>query len=146
MRGWSIANASLAAGGVRVFVDLKVVYDGAPDRPRPDVQQAFPGAALNTGFDVTIPAAPGTHSICVWAVDPSNGSISPLFIRDVTVTPAPPPPPPPPPPTTIPPTTTPAAARAPAATAPTTTAPTTTAPTTTAPTTTTTPPGPAAAT
>jgi hypothetical protein len=92
--GWTIANAARGAGGVRIFVDLKVVYDGAPDVPRPDVQQVVPGAALKTGFDLTIPAAPGKRSVCVWAVDRSNGSITALFIGDVQVSPAPPPPPP----------------------------------------------------
>jgi hypothetical protein len=105
MTGWTIANAARAAAGLRVFVDLKVVYDQATDQPRPDVQHAFPGAPADTGFDVTIPAAPGTHSVCVWGVDRSNGSIGPLFIRDVHVSPAPPVPPT----TTVPPTTVPPA-------------------------------------
>jgi hypothetical protein len=109
MTGWTIANAARAAAGLRVFVDLNVVYDGATGLPRPDVQQAFPGAPLNTGFDLTIPVAPGTHSVCVWGVDRSNGSIGPLSIRDVHVSPAPPPPPT----TTVPPTTLPGPAPAP---------------------------------
>ena len=81
--GWTLANASNAAGSIRVYVDSTLAYHGNTDRPRPDVAAAYPGAPELTGYDVTVGAPPGKHLICVWGVDRSNGSISLLAARDL---------------------------------------------------------------
>jgi len=96
--GWTLANASNAAGSIRVYVDSTLAYHGNTDRPRPDVAAAFPGAPELTGYDVTVGAPPGKRTICVWGVDRSNGSISLLAARDLVVSEPPPQPPPPAPP------------------------------------------------
>ena len=83
--GWTLANAANAPGSIRVYVDSTIVYHGNTDQPRPDVAQFFPNAPGNSGYSVTVPASPGKHTICVWGVDRSNGSISLLLVRDIVV-------------------------------------------------------------
>jgi hypothetical protein len=86
IRGWLLANKALKAGRTRVFLDSTWVFDNPTDRPRPDVQRSYPGAPLNSGFQVTLPASVGKHLICVWGVDPATGARSLIDAEEVAVT------------------------------------------------------------
>jgi hypothetical protein len=87
---------------VQIFLDTRVVVEVPTDQPRADVQRRYPGAPLNCGYVVTVPAAIGERLICVWGVDPGTRTRNLIDARDVVVTqPAPPPPPPPPPPAEV---------------------------------------------
>ncbi len=58
---------------VDVLVDGVVVASVRADLPRPDVGAAYPYTGGSTGFDVTVAAAPGPHTVCVLA-RPGGGS------------------------------------------------------------------------
>ena len=83
--GWAVANAAFETAGIRIFLDEDFVYHGATDVPRPDVNRAYPASGPNTGYDVTINAAPGRHLVCAWGVDRRNGSITLLGSREIDV-------------------------------------------------------------
>ncbi len=69
--------------------DVHVYVDGAgrsvrADRSRPDIAAAY-GRGDKHGFSVTIPAAPGSHTVCAYAIDSSAGGNTPLDCRTVVV-------------------------------------------------------------
>lgn len=55
------------------------------DKNRPDVAAALPGYGPKHGFEGTIPASPGRHTVCVTAANIGPGSHTPLGCRVVTV-------------------------------------------------------------
>ena len=65
MAGWVRDPDSGDPAPVRVSLDGNVVFDGVADQPRGDGLR---------GFDVSIPAPPGTHQVCVLAVNVGLGS------------------------------------------------------------------------
>ncbi|WIJ44213.1 hypothetical protein [Curtobacterium citreum] len=82
--GWAWDPDTTAAIPVHVYVD------GAGRRvgtgvTRNDVARAFPSAGSNRGFDATISAASGTHTVCAYAIDSSGGANTTLGCRSVTV-------------------------------------------------------------
>ena len=74
------------------------VYDDGPggtvgragyraDQPRPDVAAAFPGYDAGHGYVITIPAAPGGHRVCAYAITTGGGFANTLLgCRELTVT------------------------------------------------------------
>jgi hypothetical protein len=53
---------------------------------RPDVAAAIPGAPARSGFSAKIAATPGTHTVCVYAIDANLvGPHTQLGCRSVTV-------------------------------------------------------------
>ncbi|MGN7190851.1 hypothetical protein [Curtobacterium sp. SAFR-003] len=52
---------------------------------RTDVPKAYPAATGTTGFDATIPAATGTQTVCLTAVNDGAGGDTDLGCRQVTV-------------------------------------------------------------
>lgn len=84
--GWAVANSDYQRAGFRVFVDDQLAQRGVADRPRPDVQAAYPAFGTDTGIDVTVNAAPGKRLVCLWGVDRRNGRQALLGIREVVVT------------------------------------------------------------
>ncbi len=63
--GWAIDPDTTAPATVSVSVDGGVVGTAGAGLPRPDVGAAYPGSGDNHGFDVTVGAPAGTHSVCV---------------------------------------------------------------------------------
>ena len=56
------------------------------NRSRPDVAAAFPGYDANHGYVATVPAEPGRHRVCTYAITTGGGAGNPqLGCRDVTV-------------------------------------------------------------
>jgi hypothetical protein len=86
LTGWTIDPDTTGAIPVHVYVDGK--FAGAPlaDRSRPDVGTSFPGFGNNHGFVVSVPAAKGPRTACVFAINVGGGNDNPLLgCRTVTV-------------------------------------------------------------
>jgi hypothetical protein len=67
--GWSIDLTSPSSPS---YVWVNVDGTGAPykaDRPLSWFDRYYPGAGPNHGFDVTVPASPGQHSVCVYGTE-----------------------------------------------------------------------------
>jgi hypothetical protein len=84
LRGWALDPGTTAAIQLRVTVDgvARTVTAGAS---RPDVGAAFPGAGDNHGLNVRIPAAPGTRTVCVTALNVGAGGNTDLGCGTATV-------------------------------------------------------------
>jgi hypothetical protein len=71
-------------------IDLHIRVDGTEwhvaraESPYQAMPQLLPGVGLNHGFGVRIPAAPGTHEVCVFAVNVGPGSSRTLKCANVT--------------------------------------------------------------
>jgi hypothetical protein len=89
--GWVIDPDSDLAPPVHVYVDDRMVLAASADKPRPDVASAYPRTGRPAGFDVVVPASPGDHRICAYAIDtadsgPSSAAMNRLLAcRPVTV-------------------------------------------------------------
>jgi hypothetical protein len=84
--GWAIDPETSAPIDVHVYVGG--AYSGAvtADRSRPDVAAAHPGSGDLHGFSANLPAAPGVHEVCVYAINVLQGGINPrLGCRTVDV-------------------------------------------------------------
>jgi hypothetical protein len=72
-------------------IDVHVYVDGAwggvvrTDVVRTDVARAYPGTGDLHGFTRTVAAAPGTHQVCIYAIDPQTKGNTPLGCRTVTL-------------------------------------------------------------
>ena len=85
VRGWAFdEDEPDAPVGVRVTVDGQGSGSADADRPRQDIGDAY-GVGGDHGFDLTVPAAAGTRTVCVTAVNTGRGSDAPLGCEDVTV-------------------------------------------------------------
>ena len=84
VRGWAFDPESTGPIQVRVTVD-GVVMTVTANQSRPDVGAAFPGAGSAHGFGLTVAAVPGTHAVCVTAVNVGAGSDTSLGCQDVVV-------------------------------------------------------------
>ena len=73
--GWLVDPDTVAPGDVHVYVGSAGYNMGAADEVRGDIAAAFPHYGSRHGFRVTLPAtfAPGSHDVCVFAVDASGG-------------------------------------------------------------------------
>lgn len=83
--GWSLDPDTVDPTQVHVYVDgdgTVLIADG----PRPDIAAAFPGYGAAHGFSATVPAAPGTHQVCLYAINMAGGGHNQvLACRTVTV-------------------------------------------------------------
>ena len=83
--GWAVDPETPAPLDVAVYVDGQGAGRYRADRARADVAAAT-GAGAAHGFDVTLPAGPGGHQVCVYALDAAPGtSNTTLGCRGVTV-------------------------------------------------------------
>jgi len=85
--GWAIDPDTTASVSVHVYVDGRYAGQGRADRSRPDVAAAFPGRGSARGYDLSVPAAPGTRQVCVYAINAgAYGTTNPLLgCRTVSV-------------------------------------------------------------
>jgi len=63
----------------KTSVNVDVYVDGVGRRfvasgDRPDIARAFPAAGAAHGFQSTVPASPGQHTVCVYAIDTDGGT------------------------------------------------------------------------
>lgn len=84
--GWIIDPATPASVDVYVWIDGGGAGSGYASLYRPDVGDAYPGYGPYHGFDVTVPAAPGFHTVCMYLSEfgPAGGW-SPIDCRSVAV-------------------------------------------------------------
>ena len=85
--GWAIDPDTATSVSVHVYVDGRFAGQGRADRSRPDVAAAFWGRGSARGYDLSVPAAPGTRQVCVYAINVgAYGTTNPLLgCRTVSV-------------------------------------------------------------
>jgi SpoIID/LytB domain protein len=84
--GWALDPDTTAPIGVLVNIDGATTTWTA-DVSRADVAAAYPASGPNHGFAGTVPASPGRHSVCLWAINvPSSPGNPWLGCGTVTVT------------------------------------------------------------
>jgi hypothetical protein len=77
--GWVIDPDTTGSLDVHVYVDGQGVGAYRADTSRPDVGAAYPGWGDRHGWEVTVPASPGRHEICVYAINQGVGTTNPLM-------------------------------------------------------------------
>ena len=70
--GWAIDPNITGPIAVHIYVD-GVGKPYTADVARPDVAAAYPGYGDKHGFVAQIPASPGSHKVCVYAIDDQGG-------------------------------------------------------------------------
>lgn len=84
VNGWAIDPDTASSIPVHVYVDGVVTGFGAT-RSRPDVAAVFPDYGPTHGFAETLPVTPGSHTVCVYAINVAGtGGNPPLGCRTVT--------------------------------------------------------------
>jgi hypothetical protein len=71
--GWAIDPDTTAPINVRVSVDGAPVAVAGANGARPDVGAQYPGYGSAHGYALDVRAAPGTHSVCAYAVNVAAG-------------------------------------------------------------------------
>ena len=72
--GWALDTGSAASLRVEVTAQNQQPVVAASDRVRSDIAAAFPGYGPAHGYQVTVPATPDTHWVCVKLVNPVTGA------------------------------------------------------------------------
>jgi len=81
--GWAIDPDTADPIEVHVYVD-SVGRALVADRTRSDVAAAFPGYGANHGYEATFPIPPGSHQVCIYAINKGPGANRLLACRTVT--------------------------------------------------------------
>jgi hypothetical protein len=84
--GWAIDPDSAAPIMVQMYVDGSANAVVWASRPRPDVGAAFPAFGANHGFNLTMAATPGRHTVCLFAINTGPGSSRQLSCHIVSTT------------------------------------------------------------
>ena len=82
--GWALDPDTTASIDVHVYVDGRAVTSARASGSRPDVGAAH-GKGDAHGYAVTVPAAAGTHQVCVYAIDSTGGPSPQIGCRSVAV-------------------------------------------------------------
>ncbi|WP_334144264.1 hypothetical protein [Rhabdothermincola sp.] len=85
VRGWVIDPDTAAPTRVRVAVDGQLAATLDANLDRPDVGAAYPAYGSQHGFAGTVPATPGSHQVCVSAVNIGPGPDPLIACRTVEV-------------------------------------------------------------
>ncbi len=85
IKGWAIDPDTAAPIKVRITVDGASATDVTADVARADLGTAYPDYGPNHAFATTIPAASGSHQVCVTALNVSAGSSKSFGCQQVTV-------------------------------------------------------------
>jgi hypothetical protein len=84
--GWSIDPDVAGPVTMHAYVDGKWGGAFTADIERADIARAYPAYGGKHGFQYTVPTTPGTHSVCINAINIQGGSSNPqLACRTVTV-------------------------------------------------------------
>ncbi len=78
VRGWVIDPDTAAPIAVHVYRDGVFLTQWTADVSRPDVSAALPGYGDHHGFDgvVPYPSTNGAHTICVYGINTSTGTVN----------------------------------------------------------------------
>jgi peptidoglycan/xylan/chitin deacetylase (PgdA/CDA1 family) len=83
--GWTLDPDTAGPTDVHIYVDGRVVAGTTAGLTRPDIAAAFAGYGAGHGFDLIVPAAPGVHTVCAYAINVGAGTVNPLVAcRTVT--------------------------------------------------------------
>jgi ribose 5-phosphate isomerase RpiB len=75
LAGWGFDRSLNGPANIHVYVDGVGTGILSAGNPRPDVQAAYAGAPLNSGYDGTVAYnKSGTHQVCAWVVGDSLGA------------------------------------------------------------------------
>ncbi len=85
MVGWALDPDTVNPIEVHAYIDGGGHNLGPADDPRPDVGAAYKGYGDAHGFDATVYAAPGSHQVCLWAINVGGGSNKSLGCSTVNV-------------------------------------------------------------
>lgn len=91
VRGWALDPGTTESTWLHIYVDGAFATGIQATTDRPDVGAAFPGRGAAHGFSTIIPAAAGTHSVCVYALNVQGDKSASLGCRSVRSGVAPPP-------------------------------------------------------
>ncbi|MFM7617958.1 MAG: hypothetical protein ACKO72_10940, partial [Actinomycetes bacterium] len=84
--GWTIDPDTPNAGQVHVYVDGVPTRAAASGLSRPDIAWTFPAYGFDHGFAAEVPVGPGSHDVCVYAIDVLAPGVNPLLgCRSVVV-------------------------------------------------------------
>ncbi len=83
--GWAIDPDTTGPIIVQVYLDRSSYRMAWADMDRPDVGAVFPEAGPSHGFDISLPASPGPHEVCVYAINVGPGVTTPLRCAGVVV-------------------------------------------------------------
>ncbi|WP_125774490.1 hypothetical protein [Antribacter gilvus] len=86
VRGWAADPDTSAPIRVHVYVDGVARRAVTADLLRPDVQRVF-GNGDRHGFHTSVTTTPGTHTVCVYAIDTAGGPNPRIGCASVTVAP-----------------------------------------------------------
>jgi hypothetical protein len=82
--GWALDPNTSAPISVHVYAYGKGAQALTADGPRPDIGRIFGKGDLH-GFSGPVSASPGTHPVCVYAIDSWNGTNPLIKCTSVTV-------------------------------------------------------------
>jgi hypothetical protein len=74
--GWAIDPDTTSPIQVHVYVDGRGTPALTANQSRPDVGALYPASGSNHGYTGLIPATPGAHSVCAYAINVGAGSNS----------------------------------------------------------------------
>jgi hypothetical protein len=74
VRGWAIDPDTANPIDVHVYLDGTHVRTVNANGSRPDVAAVHPAYGAAHGYELTVPAGPGSHSVCVFGVNVGAGS------------------------------------------------------------------------
>ncbi len=74
IRGWAFDKDTTDPIRVHIYLDGTATKAITADGSRPDVQRAYSLSTNTVGYDTTIPATPGTHTVCAYAINIGGGS------------------------------------------------------------------------
>ena len=84
--GWALDRSTVDSIDVHAYVDGVGALGRRAEAGRADIAAAFPGYGAAHGYTFDVPATPGTHSICLYAIDKvAPGANEQLGCRTVTV-------------------------------------------------------------
>ncbi|MFD2090352.1 SpoIID/LytB domain-containing protein [Blastococcus deserti] len=72
--GWALDPETTDPVDVHVYVDGVHTGSVTANRSRPDIAAAYPGSGDLHGFAATLPAVPGQHAVCAYAINVLQGS------------------------------------------------------------------------
>ena len=83
--GWAIDPSTASPILVQMYIDGHANALTWANMPRPDVGAAYPKAGPNHGYTLTMQTTPGTHTVCLYAINTGPGTSVGLGCRATTV-------------------------------------------------------------
>jgi N-acetylmuramoyl-L-alanine amidase/FlgD Ig-like domain len=71
--GWAARGTDTLPASLAVTVSSATAGSGTTTLPRPDVAASYPGYGTDLGYDITVPATAGYHTVCVMGDNSSLG-------------------------------------------------------------------------